>query len=318
MNKKIYITHKKIEYFLLLFFLQISFLSIKCQKCEGCTYSKIDNTTHGENCENCRHYHATEDSTYDCNTNSNNYQFYIIYDNQSCQYKDKCDNKVIFETNECVGHCPSDSFELGDYCYYKIHDEMEEITESPLRTLKCKYKYKKTKDLGDRVKYECYNNATNCEKYYDGDTFECIDKCENKFIKIENDGQKRCSSKCNNDEYIHIENQTCSSDCQKYYYETLDGPKKCVNECNFGDIYMDKKCVKDCNDSLIKFDILDDKNVKQCFKFTNTDETENNYFYYNNIYFKNCSDTQELFKKITYQYDNNCTDDCSFTRYTFL
>ena len=329
MNHKNYITHTKIECLLLFFFLYFSFLLIKCEKCDQCFYNKettrYNNNNNQGSCINCRHYHNTENLTYKCEGNNEEYKFYTIYMNESCQYKEKCDNKVINETKECVGHCPSDTYELGDYCYYIIdYDRMINITEKPFGTLKCKYKFNITKDSGDRIIYNCFINETNCTTpYYDGDTLECIETCNKNYIKQE-DG--RCSSKCNNSEYIDIDNKYCLDNCPNYYYESLDGPGKCVNECNFEDIYdvdnNNKKCVKDCGNRQIKFDNLNnqgDKKVKQCFTITNGDEK--NYFYYNHIYFTNCSDTQLLFDKTTYLYNEstqNCTEDCSYTNYTFL
>ena len=210
MNVKInYHSQIKSKYYISIIIMQILFLSLKCDGCGKNQYDFVHNRCDGDICNGYKPSIIYK-SCYSCSPNIN---FYAIK-NESCteiQNKNIEDEKVIYDTNECVKYCPSNTWELGDFCYVNIDEtKMEKVTEIPFKTLKCKYRYNITQEKGF-TKYECFdNNEVNCiTNYYDGETNKCISKseCKDKFKKEVN-GQIRCTSICLNEEFTYkMDNQ---------------------------------------------------------------------------------------------------------------
>ena len=292
--------------------LLITFIKAQSTDCSNCLYLKGSGySSECSNSPNCKAYHmSTSNRTIDC---GEIVSFYIIYQNGTCENKTSvgCSKKVISETLECVDNCPSDTWELGDYCYYTLSNTMEG-TELPFRTCKCIYNYEKKEDIGHRVKYTCKEQNSNCDsKYYDGDTNECIDssKCTNKYIKYIDENKIRCSTKCSNEEYAFKNNKTCvdEGECNAYKYKSLEGIQYCTEECNYY-IKGENECVNDCG----ALDIRYTEKGKECFNSTTT----TGLYKYKDIYFNNCSDTKKLFGEVTtYNYSTGnefiCVEDCS-------
>ena len=236
-----------------------------------------------------------------------------------------CQNKIIYDNKECIGHCPSDTYELGDYCYDDCKNELNMEKETIFKSCKCKYKYIIYKETGNRERYVCLGESEKCRDkdqsfFYDSDIKQCVSSCnKKKRIETENNNiDNKCSLECESNEYSYSD--TCLGKCPeeaKYYYTLIGGKKNCINKCDEGDIYMNREndmfeCVSQCdNNYIIAYTDINDNKIKQCIN----KESENNLFLYNNIYFNNCLDTLELFNKKTFNYRsqderNICVDEC--------
>ena len=315
-------------YILFTLIIQVLFSLIYCQKTNNCIISSDkkkcirQNDSNEEACKSARP-HFKDNSCYIC---QNDIIFYSIYNNGTCIDNKQSDcNKIIYESKECVGHCPSDTYELGIYCYYELLNNTELIDpNSSLKLCKCKYKYIKREINGKKgqYEYECKGQGDdNCpDKHYNSDTGECLNNCGTNKIKEEitnGEIQYRCSSRCKDNEYLYEKNNTCldKDKCiekKKFLYEKYDGTKYCVDKCNIyqeGDNSKYTICIDECGTKKTAFteiDIYDNrKKVKHCI------ESSDGYYEYNNIYFQNCQDTLELFNKTTYENENNCVEDCS-------
>ena len=316
---------KNIRRFYIFFaLLQFFYLSIKCENCEACVYPNT--------CENCK-YHEEDRKYYPClNINS----FYII-NNGICEDRSEngCTNKVIYETNECVGRCPSQTYELGDYCYRSCPEESDPYSDSIFKYCKCKYKYIITKDIGNRDKYECLEDGATCSdnhlNYYDLDTKQCVSNCNKKIFEKSGE-DARCSSECELDKFSY--SNKCYEKCPeeaKYYYTLIGGKKNCIDKCDEGDIYLKNEenieCVSKCDENfIILYDVNTDINVNENkIKHCINKDSGDTLFLYNNIYFKDCVDTLELFNKKTFNYKGTvgsnrgtCVEECSKTNKPYL
>ena len=322
------------RYYIFFVLFQFYLLSVKCEGCDNCESCSNTNSC---SCGNCK-YHEEDQKYYPCPTNIE--RFYIIYPNGTCEDRSEngCTNKVIFETNECVGHCPNGTYELGDYCYRSCQDNSDLYDDGTIfKSCKCKYKYIINNEFRNIKKYECLSENGKCIekqlKYYDSDTNQCVSSCNKKILEKseENNEDIRCSSECELNEFSY--SNKCYEKCPteaKFYYTLIGGKKNCINKCNEGDIYMKNgenryECVSQCDEnSIIVYDVYTDINynkLKQCIN----QAPGNTFFLYNNIYFKNCTDTFELFKKKTFNYKNDdetkgslCVDECSTTDKPYL
>ena len=316
-------------YYIFFALLQFFYITIKCENCENC-----DDPS---SCNKCR-YHEEDDKYYLCPNTEN---FYMI-NNGTCEDRSEngCTNKVIYETKECVGHCPTGTYELGDYCY-KSCDESLNLNlidnDQIIKSCVCKNKYiiHKENEIGNRERYECLAENIECKEknpnyFYDLDTKQCVLNC-NKKIFEEEGKEKICSSECESNKYSF--SNKCYEKCPeqaKYYYTLIGGKKNCINKCDEGDIYVKRgengiECVSQCDEgSIIVYDIytyINENKLKQCIN----QSPINTLFLYNNVYFKNCSDTLELFNKKTFNYkiddESNgslCVDECSKTDKPYL
>ena len=332
-----------LKYYIFIIIIQVLLSLIhnkKCNNCEIYTNKCIPIATEPSPSDNCNcslaRPHFGDNSCYLC-TKENG--FYSIDSNGNCEDKNSCPNKIIIDTNECVGHCPNKTCELGDFCYsnsnlepYNI--ELIEGTNFFLNLCKCKYKYNITKIILEKEKYYCFNSEENCpSKYYNSDTKECITDCGSNKIKEIKDGngniiEYECRSRCNYNDFYYIENNTCLESCPEktFVYENFDGTKDCLNECKEENIYETKEnsagnCLFNCSgDNIILYDFLTINNIKKLVKQCIKKEDSQDIYEYNGIYFHNCSYTQNLFNKITFLniYQNKCIEDCFLDEEGFL
>ena len=338
--KKYFTNNTIFKYYMFIIIFQLLLTLIKndnnnvCNKNSVGKCVKTDSTETSETsgCENYRtHFEGNE--CYNC---SNGSEFYNIYSDGTCvdRTAEGCANKIIFETNECVGHCPSDYYELGDFCYSEnsfneANLNIKMNTDTPFKTCECaNKKYNIITVTGGKKKYECLGVGARCNTgYYNLDTGECVTECnknDKKYKEIISEGivEIRCSSECENEEYLYKKNNTCFKDnCPEgtYIYEKENyGVKECLDECYKDDIYdnADKKCVTSCAEGE-KIVYIIDQNKKKCSSESSSDIVFDDYIYeYNNIFFKECNHTKNLFNITTYKIiDSNdvkkCVEDCS-------
>jgi len=340
MSKIKSIFHIDIKLYYIFLILQLFFNFIKCE--EDCTECSLDINDlvckkSGTTCNNC----FSNFETKKCYNKVDNVNYYTINNKNEINSMDDsgCQNKVIHKTNECVGHCPKGTYELGDFCYLK--NELSNVyVDEIFGTLECNNKYIIEEDYNNKnKKYNCLDSVTSCNsinnkeyQYYDEKTHQCIKECVNKKRKIESNGDIRCSDECKSNEYQYLETDGqkvityCSGDpgdkC-KYYYVSQTEVKICINECNEGDFVEDKECVTECSTNKNIIVDLSSSSVKlECKEEVDSDISL--YRYGSNYYFINCNDTQRLskFKRITYKLENEagkkCVDDCSTTDKTFI
>ena len=311
--------------FIIIFQILISL--IQSEKCSNCIV-KIDNgelkckKSEGNDC-NCSNPRPHFDNyCYICDDSTG---FYNIKNDGDCQSKSSCLNKVIMGSNECVGHCPDNYCELGDFCYNNDENFLNKYNMTKNHSLfycKCDSSHKKEKiseesEVPGKELYRCVDSCSS--KYYNSDTGECVTDCGTNTMKNENN-EWRCSLKCKNDEceYFNGTNKICLDadeediykyeTVEKFIYEKIDG-KKCVDRCNKEDIYNGYKCVEKCTPEsyIVYTDIGSDYFAKSCM---NSNE---NLKEYNGIYFTDCNNTKKLFNKTTIEVidENLCVEDCS-------
>ena len=130
---------KQYEIFYILYLFLIFISSIKGQDdCNTCTIIATSCTGTGCN-PNCRSkYRDSGIICKFCNFNGKN--FYEIDDSDVCTVKSNCgaSQKIVHESNECVNLCPTNSYKMGDYCYYTQPTNTECDT---VNNCNCLYKY---------------------------------------------------------------------------------------------------------------------------------------------------------------------------------
>ena len=319
--------------YLFIIIIQILLSFIQSQKCTNCIISTDKKTCESNNnessgncvCNNAKP-HLDDNSCYNCGNGS--IVFYKIFSNETCVDRtiEGCDNKIIYDSNECVGHCPSNYCELGDFCYSETsfpstHD-ITDLTFNPFKSCECIGIYNITLVSGNKKKYDC---VSQCSNFYNSDKNMCVDNCEENekiYIKYENGDEivKRCSLKCKSSEFFYALNNSCLDSCPNNTFKktNTDLSKECVENC---DIYKFEEsiepeqastikgsCVSKCENGIIVFDIkssISNETIKYCTQ----KENYINYYYYNGIYFRNCSDTKKLFDNInTYPYEKKTID----------
>jgi len=308
MSKIKSIFHIDIKLYYIFLILQLFFNFIKCE--EDCTECSLDINDlvckkSGTTCNNC----FSNFETKKCYNKVDNVNYYTINNKNEINSMDDsgCQNKVIHKTNECVGHCPKGTYELGDFCYLK--NELSNVyVDEIFGTLECNNKYIIEEDYNNKnKKYNCLDSVTSCNsinnkeyQYYDEKTHQCIKECVNKKRKIESNGDIRCSDECKSNEYQYLETDGqkvityCSGDpgdkC-KYYYVSQTEVKICINECYKHEVY--------------KYEYNSICYIK-CPKRTSS-SLSNKYF---------CeleqADCIEEYPFLIIQ-DNYCFDDCNFT-----
>ena len=293
------------------------------------------------NCDNTKP-HLIDNSCYYCGENAVNIVFYTIFSNGTCEDRtsEGCRNKIIYDSNECVGHCPNDYCELGDFCYSETSSDIkaiENLDGNPFKSCQCidntNNIYNLTFVTGNKRKYICVSECN----YYNSDKNECVDNCtKDEKIKYQYDDnwniiKRRCSSKCDLTEFLYSKNNSCLDNCPDKTFEksNTDFSKECVEKCDIYKIESETdsptkvSCISECNNNeIIVFDKIDSIN-NDPIKYCNSSVYIINYYYYNGIYFKICSDTKKLFTNInTYQYEKLgndgtsietrlCVEDCS-------
>ena len=322
------------KYYLFIFITQIILALIKSQLSEICEYDssnfrcKLKTDSEG-NCVGVR-LHLEDKNCYECPANSDS--FYTIYsNNKTCEDRGSsgCPNKIIYETKECVGHCPYDFYELGDFCYRESSLvegnilNLVKVTDTPSKTCKCKFnKYNISTITGGKKRYDCKGESEYCDsKFYNLDTGQCVENCgenDKKLVKMSGNKilETRCSSECETGEFLFKEENQCyEENCPErtYKYEKT-GYKECVRNC---DIYNEGKnsCLDKCDEGkkIIYDEINEGSNDynKICVSSLTPETT---FYEYNGIFFKNCEQTQQLFKIKTYKIDESeltiCIENC--------
>ena len=110
----------------------------KCKKEEN-KISCVDDINN--DCATSCKPHINDNNCYNCETYTN----YNIKNSGECENKstNACTIKIIREPGECVGHCLSDTYEFGIYCYYDFTSIITENLETDISNninLKCKCK----------------------------------------------------------------------------------------------------------------------------------------------------------------------------------
>ena len=191
MKIKKFLTNNEIfKYYMFIIIIQILLILINsddepCKKTNNGKCAKASDAN--ADCGSFRsHFEANVgDDCYNCPAGT---VFYNIYSNGTCEDRSSvgCKNKIIFETNECVGHCPSNYYELGDFCYSDssldntdLNLNIEITTDTPFKTCKCKYdKYNLTIVNGNKKRYDCFEEGKSCETgFYNSDTGKCVERC---------------------------------------------------------------------------------------------------------------------------------------------
>ena len=336
--------------FILIILLLLSLIqSKKCDRCQissenedKCVLKSEEEEEEDCPCSSARP-HYIDRSCYKCTNHEGNY----IINNGECLIKEACSDKIIFKANECVGHCPSETCELGDFCYdYNYNENKIKVDDSNkvLKLCKCIDNYKKSKVIIGNSKYiegkEQYECVAICpSKYYNSDTGECVENCgANKTLEIVEEGvvkEYRCSSKCENDEFE--QNNSCLKDCNGYKYKRIDGTTECLVQCSEKDYYYDigennNICLNNCpkektilykkddGGKLIKICISVPSSSENYKHIENGEEEEEYYFEYDGKYFKECEYTKNIFNKATYKISTEnkkkCVEDCSLEEST--
>ena len=327
-NNYIYSRLKFMNYFFFLF--QFLFKYIFCDICSGC-----------ENSAECINSIYDDSAQFCCKgiTSSINKYFYI-YDYQdsdgTCKFIEKCPDKVVAHTNECVPNCKH-YYEVGDFCFKPNTLEPSNKYEIEINLPnKIKYKcrdYTYIQLIDGKEFHNCIDNPIKCPtKTIDFDLKICVNSCENKKIRktTNNAGELyyECRNKCPEtefeyDESIDINESTniyclikCPTITPFYYKISSTQSPKCQKKCNKKDFYKkdSNECLSTCES---KFYL--EKESNDFFLCLQDEECPPTHPYkYQNQCFKSCKDTQIniLIQKKTYSYNDNdngnklCVDDC--------
>ena len=263
----------EIIFVLLIIVFLISFVKGDTPNCDDCE-TKSATSCSGSSCDpNCRPKFSYSNFICKyCNFEGKN--FYSISDG-TCGPKDNCEEneKIIYGSNECVSYCDTNSYKMGDYCYYENPSNDNIQCDSSNKNCHCKYKYYITKSSINQEEYHCLSENDECPSgydYYNYDSKQCSQDdsiCNSKKTRIilNDDSEKyRCSSNCFSNEKI-VETNYCVEDCailgKKYYYPDREDKKKlkCVDSCsNLKE--QDNECVSTCDENYY----LNNLNENQC------------------------------------------------------
>ena len=118
--KNKYNNKKFLKYYFVLLIFQIHIYLLRCEICPNCNVINNKCLENGSSePSDIYHLHKENGKCYKCPEST---EFYIINDD-TCIQKTQCENKIIDGTNECVGQCPSNTYELGDYCYDECKED---------------------------------------------------------------------------------------------------------------------------------------------------------------------------------------------------
>ena len=300
-------------------------------------------------CINCDS-HECRDSIYGgnycCNgINSATTKYFYIYQyseaDGTCHLIDRCPDKVVAGTKECVIDCHNLN-EVGDFCFYDFELDLDqyslEINTANIKKYKCKeYTYIQLIDgkqyhtcIDDPVEHD--TGVTNiCPSYYyDIDNKTCVDSCQNKKIKkkkgkinAEDFVYYECRKECEVIDYEYNEsidistskNIFCLEQCPPktpYFYRIPNLSPKCQKKCDKNHFYNEQKeCFSSCDGTQLYLK-ENSNDFFYCFSETTVVEPESNgcpkthpYKYNEKVCLKSCSDTQLnilQFDKITYSY----------------
>ena len=210
-----------------------------------CIENCVDFITEEKKCvKNCGtniYYYESENKKY-CTTNCYNSFQFIGEDGKKCV--NSCPNYISQDLKKCVSNC-------GEKYYYEIDGIKYCIDE-------CKNDFPFIDEEGKKCVDNCPNyinkELTNCvndcrvNEYYNiiDNKKYCVEKCENPFPFIDEDG-KKCVNNC--EHYINKELTNCVNDCEvDEFYNVIDGKKHCVEECDNSQFIDEdgKTCVNDC------------------------------------------------------------------------
>ena len=194
---------------------------------------------------------------------------------QTIKEKSQSDNyKLIYNSKEYVDSiCPTGYKEGGDICY----EESSKFSELGfVDDNKCS-KYYYTEKIDGFTYMICVNKCPYKYQYYDKDSNECLEKCENNYLKrIKNEDNTyifRCSNSCDS-----------SSDPKEYKYEYKDSTasssiyyclEECPNEAKYTfDDDDSNECRKDCGEKkFLKGKICSDSCDKSKYNFDTNKQT---------------------------------------------
>ena len=293
-----------------------------------------------ENClKDCRKSIFNDDIQFYCRgiTSASTKYFYIYqYSefNGECHFIDKCPDKVVANTKECVPNCKN-LYEVGDFCFEGLDpdNDYSPLIDTPnYKKYKCKY-YTYIELIDEREYHICIDDPEDppetigkvrnvCPSYhYDKENKICVDSCGNKKIKIKtgnnNDDDVFSYFECRNeceyssefeyDESIDIntsKNIYCLNNCPPktpFYYIISDNRSpKCIKKCNKNHFYNNQKqCISSCNGLYYKDNSND---FFYCDPLIG-DETIDN---------KNCPDTHP------YKYQKACLKSCTDTQLNII
>ena len=327
--KNIFNYHDKFKSYIFIIIIQLLLSFIQSEKCTNCVISPDKSKCDCAGSENCIETnakpHLADNSCYKC---EGIIDFYSINNDGNCENKTEegCPLKIIYDTKECVGHCPNDYCELGDFCYsdfsfgtYAISTITDlTVNNIPFKECKCIGRYNISFVTGKKSKYDCVGSCNN--KYYNSDTNECVDKCtaEQKTKEIYIDDvltEIRCSSKCEFGELLYRVNNSCLDNCPNNTFQkkNTDLSEECVEKCDIYKFEGDSpfSCVNECEDNeIIVFGKNSLTNIEDPIKFCIKREEYTKYYYYNGIYFEDCLYTKKYFNNDinTYPYDKDSFD----------
>ena len=335
-----------IKYIHFIFFLyQYLFRYIHCNsRCNECT------STPSTCPSDCRKSFYDDNKYFYCTgitSSSTNRYFYIYKYNDAngneCHLIDKCPDKVVAETLECVPNCTHYN-EVGDFCYNPDTFDNDKYTPIFITANRKKYKcknYTYIEIIDGKEFHRCFDIPEDCPtSYYNSDEKLCDDNsCKDKKI-VENDsGKIECRNECYVGEYEYEKKKDVSDEesedsessnifCLKkcpnkapYYYKIPNIPPKCLEKCNEKDFYNENnECISRCDDENKIYYLKDSTHD---FFFCKTKETtptgtngcpSDHPYRYKNACLKSCYYTllTKFFNKETYLDANKkiCVDDC--------
>ena len=317
MLKKKYFSFYSINFVIPFFFcFQFLFQFIYSQECLNCP-----NTVENPNgCEfGCKESYNR--NFYYCNPYDIGDYFLIRNEDDYCEVRTTCPDKIILPTKECVEYCIDPYFELGDFCIILTEEEFSskyEFIDYLNRKIKCKDFTNVLLIGGNNKEYhQCIDSPSKCSSlHYDIDKDRCVPSCENKKIEIKRDehGQYyECKNEC--------ETKKNSGKIESFEYKESNGYIYCVDECPsnapfFYETYNNKapSCRESCEDN--HFYNVDNVNPKKC----SLSCTNNNQLYQRENFqnFYKCIDTTQTAcsGSYPYKYKNECLKSCSYTQST--
>ena len=282
---------KLCELFMLLYFIILLFPLINATNdCTGCNSNSAISCS-GLSCSaNCRPKFSYDSITcYYCNFNGENF-YQINTVDGSCEPKENCGNseKIIYGSNECVSNCDTNSYKIGDYCYYSQPSGPNIECDTISKICRCKYKYYRTNT--NKEEYHCLGQNDECPSgynyYYSNECSSDPNICSSKKKKIEyrsnNQRIYRCSDTCYENEILTSDNAYCINNCpalnnKKFYYPNENDQTivQCISDCSASPYNLkelNNKCVSLCRDSYLEGNICASSCSSGIYKLIGTEK----------------------------------------------
>ena len=290
---------------------------LKCSNCDNdCMWFQIDSTN--TKCLGCDDINTSESKYYSKGIRLTGEPY--CHKIGISGFKNK---KIIYKTKQIVENCKDlDLYQMGDVCYHSNPDTKNIVVDESQKILKCKfYNYKEIKD--GLIYYKCLEENERCPdelNYFDGDTNECFNSCQDKIaiinevVNSENKIFYRCTYECSGEYDKELIKKSALGEEIAYCY------KNCPEEAKF--FYdSEKKCIENCDSSQNHF--FNDNN-----KCTNNINDCGNSFYFlinSKINYYSCK-SEELSscpEDYPYKYTasdgkNYCLSSCDDTNIAFL